>query len=58
MIPCYILDSSKPIWRGELQTCEVLLGANSLLEQGSPCEKPIMRNQTVVADPSQLQDMP
>jgi len=28
--PCYILDSSKPIWRGELQTCGVLLGTNAL----------------------------
>jgi len=30
MVPCYILDSSKPIWRGELRTCGVLLGTNAL----------------------------
>jgi len=30
MIPCYILDFSKPIWREELQTCGELLGTNAL----------------------------
>ena len=31
-IPCYVLDSSKPLWQGELKNCAVLLGTNALTE--------------------------
>ena len=27
---CFILDSSKPLWKGELEDCGVVLGTNSL----------------------------
>ena len=32
--PCYVLDSSKPLWQGELKNCAVLLGTNALTEFG------------------------
>ena len=27
-VPCYVLESSKPIWNGELKNCAMLLGTN------------------------------
>ena len=29
-VPCYILDSSKPIWQGELKDCGMIIGMNAL----------------------------
>ena len=29
-VPCYVLESSKPIWSGELEDCAVVLGTNAL----------------------------
>ena len=31
-VPCYILDSTKPIWRGELKDCSLVIGTNALPE--------------------------
>ena len=31
-ISCFVLDSSKPLWQGELQDCGVLLGTNALVK--------------------------
>ena len=31
-IPCYVLDSVKPLWQGELKDCAVLLGTNALTD--------------------------
>ena len=33
-IPCYVLDSDKPLWQGELKDCAVLLGTNALTDFG------------------------
>jgi len=33
-VPCYILESSKPIWKGELQNCCLILGTNAMEELG------------------------
>ena len=33
-ISCFLLDSSKPLWQGELRDCDVLLRANPLVEFG------------------------
>ena len=33
-IPCYVLSSEKPIWRGELYNCGVILGTNALVVLG------------------------
>ena len=33
-VPCYILDSSKPIWQGELEDCGIIIGTNALEELG------------------------
>ena len=29
-VPCYALESSKPIWKGELENCALILGTNAL----------------------------
>lgn len=29
-VPCYMMESSKPIWAGELDDCAVVLGTNVL----------------------------
>ena len=29
-VPFYVLDSTKPIWSGELTNCGVILGTNAL----------------------------
>ena len=34
LIPCYVLDSSKPIWQGEVRNCSVILGTNALTSLG------------------------
>ena len=33
-VPCYILDSSKPIWQGESKDCRMIIGTNALEELG------------------------
>ena len=33
-VPCYILESSKPIWKVELQNCCLILGTNAMEELG------------------------
>ena len=33
-ILCYVLDSIKPLWQGELKDCVVLLGTNDLTDFG------------------------
>ena len=33
-VPCYILDSAKPIWKGELKDCGLVIGTNALSELG------------------------
>ena len=33
-IPCYVLESAKPLWKGELKDCAVLLGTNALVDYG------------------------
>ena len=33
-IPCYVLSSSKPIWKGELKDCGLILGTNALVSLG------------------------
>ena len=33
-VPCYVLESSKPIWNGELKNCAMLLGTNVLSDLG------------------------
>ena len=33
-VPCYILDSYKPIWQGELKDCGMIIGTNALEELG------------------------
>ena len=33
-VPCYILDSLKPVWPGELRDCGVIIGTNALEELG------------------------
>ena len=33
-VPCYILDSSKPIWKGELKECGLVIGTNALANLG------------------------
>ena len=29
-VPCYVLESTKPIWNGELKNCAMVLGINAL----------------------------
>ena len=31
---CFILDSSKPLWKGELADCGIVLGTNGLRDLG------------------------
>ena len=33
-VPCYVLSSEKPIWRGELFNCGLVLGTNILVSLG------------------------
>ena len=33
-VPCYILDSSRPLWRGELEDCGLVIGTNALANLG------------------------
>ena len=30
-IPCYVMDSSKPIWQGEVWNCGMIMGTNALV---------------------------
>jgi len=34
LIPCYALNSSKPIWQGEVRNCNVILETNTLISLG------------------------
>ena len=33
-VPCYILDSAKPIWKGELKDCDLVIGTRALADLG------------------------
>ena len=33
-VPCYVLDSLKPIWKGELKDCALVIGTNALTKLG------------------------
>ena len=33
-IPCYVLDSVKPLWQGEVKNCGLVLGTNALVAFG------------------------
>ena len=33
-IPCYVLSSSKPLWKGEVKDCGLILGTNALVILG------------------------
>ena len=33
-VPCYILDSSKPIWKGELKDCGLVIRTNAFANLG------------------------
>ena len=33
-VPCYVLESLKPIWSGELKNCAMVLGINALEDLG------------------------
>ena len=33
-VACYVLESSKPIWNGELKNCAMVLGTNALEDLG------------------------
>ena len=33
-VPCYVLDSSEPLWSGEINNCGIVLGTNSLSSLG------------------------
>ena len=33
-VPCYVLDSSQPLWLGKLEDCGVLMGTNTLVKHG------------------------
>ena len=44
-VPCYVLDSSKPIWQGEVNNCSLVLGTNALLSLGfmvSHCDSTVI----------------
>ena len=32
MIPCFVLQSSKPIWQGVVHDCAMVLGTNAMIE--------------------------
>lgn len=33
-VPCYVLDSSKPLWNGEVRDCGIVIGTNALSNLG------------------------
>ena len=33
-VPCYVLDSAKPIWKGKLKDCGLVIGTNALADLG------------------------
>ena len=33
-VPCFVLESSKPIWQGAVRNCGVILGTNATVEYG------------------------
>ena len=30
-VPCYVIDSTKPVWRGDANNCGMIMGSNALL---------------------------
>ena len=50
-VPCYMLESSKPVWGKELEDCAVVLGTNVLEGQGFNI---VHQNRTVVKSEGQL----
>ena len=30
-VPCYVIDSTKPIWQGEVKNCGMIMGTNALV---------------------------
>ena len=30
-VPCYVIDSTKPIWQGEIKNCGMIMGTNALV---------------------------
>ena len=53
-VPCYVLESSKPIWSGELEDCAVVLGTNTLEGLGFNI---VPQNGTVVKSVGQTDDI-
>ena len=49
-----VLDSSRPLWQGELQDCSVLLGTNSLVDLG--IEVTHTDGSTIVPSPIRIQE--
>ena len=33
-MPCFVVESSKPIWQGAMRNCGVILGKNATVEYG------------------------
>ena len=31
LVPCYVMDSSKAIWQGEVRNCTMIMGINTLV---------------------------
>ena len=30
-MPCYVIDSTKPVWKGNAINCELIMGSNALV---------------------------
>ena len=30
-VPCYVIDSIKPVWRGDAKNCGIIMGSNALV---------------------------
>ena len=54
-VPCYVLDSSKPLWSGEVRDCGIVIGTNALSNLGFNITHP--NGTTIIAaDASESQD--
>ena len=54
-VPCYVLDSTKPLWSGEVRDCGVVIGTNALSNLGFNITHP--NGTTVIAaDAKEPQD--
>ena len=29
-VPCYVIDSTKPVWQGDVNNCGMIMGTNAL----------------------------